>query len=184
LFGDGLKKNFIYDMINFIPAMLRKAKFEELCGLSAELFEFYKLDDFYKENENGFFRLISNITDEERVTLKELFKKLRFSALNFTDSRAVFQFYNLNYLWMHVKFAIENDIKLLHLAVESVSACEIYRTVKGEGFINEIADNPPNYDYFKTLYANKLYGIGSKDYIFDKQQVLKEIKEFTASYLD
>ena len=176
LFGGGLKKNFIYDMINFIPAMLRKTKFEELREESAEL------NKFYKEAENGFFRLRANISDGERIMLRELFKKLGFSALNFTDSRAVFQFYNLDYLWAHLKFALENNLKLLHLAVEPVSAREIFRAVKGEDFINEIVDNPPDYSYFKTVYANKLNG--SPGYIFNKQQALTEIKEFTASYLN
>ena len=156
-------------MINFIPAMLRKAKFEELSVLSAELLK------FYKEDENGFFRLV-NIVGEERAMLKKIFKELGFSALNFTDSRAVFQFYNLDYLWTHVKFAVKNDIKLLHLAVEPLSASEIYRSVTGEDFINQITDNPPDYNYFKTIYADK--------YFFNKPQILREIKEFTSTYLN
>ena len=170
LFGDNIKKNFIFDVINFIPAMLKKAKFEELRGIAAEL------SGFYKEDENRFFRLAANITGEERAMLKKIFKELGFSALNFTDSRAVFQFYNLDYLRAHVKFAVKNNIKLLHLAVEPVSAREIYEYVTGENFINEISDNPPNYSFFKTLYAD--------NYFFDKLQILKEIKEFTASRLN
>jgi hypothetical protein len=170
LFGSGLKKNFIYDMINFIPAMLKKEKFEELCGAAREL------GSFYKEDGNGFFRLIPDISGEEREALKDLFKKLGFSALNFTDSRAVFQFYNLSYLWAHIKFAVENDIKLLHLAVEPVSAREVYQVVKGENFVNEITDSPPCYDYFKSRYADKLQG--NNGYIFSIRQVLEGIKEF------
>ena len=121
LFGKNIKKNFIYDYINVIPFMLKEDKMEELCEKDAEL------KKYYNHQDNGFYKL-ADITDEERSLLKEKFKKLGFSALNFTDSRAKYQFYNLGRLWGDIQIALDNDIKLWHPATEPVSASELYRS--------------------------------------------------------
>lgn len=168
LFGENIKKNFIYDLINVIPSMLNEEKFMQLCSKD----NFIK--DYYLKQENGFYKC-KQVTEFERDELKKYFDKIGFSALNFTDSRGVFQFYNLNYLSEHIKIAIKNNIKLLNLAVEPVSVNEIYKTIKGKEFVNEVAKVIPQYDY-KTKYA-EIFG-GKNGYIFDKQLVLKHIMKF------
>jgi len=170
LFGEGLKKNFVYDLINFIPAMLKKTKFEELCAQEQQL------SGFYKEDENGFYRLAVNITDNERAMIKTFFKKIGFSALNFTDSRSRFSFYNLNYFWEHIEKLLDNKIILAHMATEPVSAEEIYRTVNGKDFVNEITTKPFDYTFFKTKYS-KLFG-RHDGYIFDRKTIIAELTMF------
>jgi hypothetical protein len=167
LFGNGIKKNFIYDMINILPAMLNQAKYRELSCESKLVADNYQLQD------NGFYKLKQNPNDI--FTLKEEFKRLGFSALNFTDSRSVFQYYNLSNMWKHIQTVILNNIPLFHTAVEPVSASEIYEYVNGQPFENILAKVPFNYDY-KTKYSS-LFG-GKNGYIFDKEQVLEEIKTF------
>ncbi len=171
LFGKNIKKNFIYDYINIIPFMLNEAKYEELVSKDSEIKEFY-----FKQ-ENGFYKV--NVADSERNNLKEKFKKLGFSALNFTDSRSRFQFYNLSRLWNDIQIALNSGITLWHPATEPVSAAEIYRYLSGEDFENELSGMPANYDY-KTIY-DKAFG-GKFGYICNKQTVLEEIKEFVESY--
>jgi hypothetical protein len=170
LFGEGLKKNFIYDMINYIPAMLKKEKFEELYAKASQL------SNFYKEDENGFFRLITNISGNDRAMLKVSFENIGFSALNFTDSRSKFSFYNLKYLWGHIEILLDNEIKLAHMATEPVSADEIYRAVYGRDFINGTMSRPFDYTFFKTRYAKLFYG--GKGYVFDKNRVISEVVSF------
>lgn len=172
LFGKNIKKNFIYDYINVIPFMLKENKMEELCAKDAEL------KKYYAHQDNGFYKL-ADITDEERSLLKEKFKKLGFSALNFTDSRAKYQFYNLGRLWSDIQIALDNNIKLWHPATEPVSASELYEYLSGEKFINELNGTPADYDY-KTIYDNVFKG--NNGYIADKNQVLKEIEAFVQSY--
>lgn len=171
LFGKGLKKNFIYDHIHVIPTMLKAQKYEELASKSDIIEKSYKLLD------NGFY----GCTDKENAVLKEEFKRVGFTALNFTDSRGVFQFYSLNRLYDDIMTALENDIRLLNIATEPVSVAEVYGYITGgKEFVNEISDNPPLYDYKSVHY--KLYG-GMNGYFYDKSRVLDEIREFVESQI-
>ena len=171
LFGKGLKKNFIYDHIHVIPSMLKAEKYEELASKSNIIEKSYELLD------NGFY----GCTDKENALLKEEFKKVGFTALNFTDSRGVFQFYSLSRLYDDIMTALDHDIKLLNIATEPVSVEEVYRYVtNGKEFINEISDTPPLYDYKSVHY--RLYG-GRDGYFYDKSRVLEEIKEFVDSQI-
>ena len=172
LFGANIKKNFIYDIIHILPTALNESKFIEF----AEKEEL--VGKHYIKQENGFY-MLKSLADAERANLLEAFKRLGFSALNFTDSRAVFQFYNLAYLWGHTKFAVDSGIKLLHLAVEPVSAYELYHAIRGEDFTNEITATPPSYN-LKSIHAEVFGGI--RGYIFSKQRVINEVRNFIKNY--
>lgn len=167
LFGKNIKKNFIYDYINVIPFMLKENKFEELAGKDPELKDYYQLQD------NGFYKV--NVADEDREALKRKFRTLGFSALNFTDSRSVYQFYDLGRLWEDIKVALKAGITLWHPATEPISAGELYEYLTGEKFVNELGGTPADYDY-KTIHAD-VFG-GNNGYICTKETVLKEIKRF------
>ncbi|SDB54038.1 RmlD substrate binding domain-containing protein [Pseudobutyrivibrio sp. YE44] len=172
LFGKNIKKNFIYDYINFIPFMLKSDKFEELSTVDTELKKYYKLQD------NGFYK-VQDVVDRE--DLKTRFRKLGFSALNFTDCRSVYQFYNLGRLWNDIQVALEAGIKLWHPATEPVSAAEVYKYLSGEAFVNELGGTPANYNY-KTVHA-EIFG-GKNGYISDKSHILGEIMEFVENEIE
>ena len=169
LYGKNIKKNFIYDLINIIPSMIKKEKFQELIKQSNYL------EDYYIEQNNGFYQCRNNLTQEEKKKLKKYFNDINFSALNFTDSRGKYQFYNLSYLWEHIEKALKNNIKILNLATEPVSINELYKYIKNSDFTNYITNEIPNYN-FKTKY-DKIYN-GKNGYIFDKQFILEDIKKF------
>ena len=168
LFGKNIKKNFIYDYKNVIPFMLKEQKMGELCETDGSIKDFYDLQD------NGFYKL-KEISPEEKAVLKEKFQKIGFSALNFTDSRSIYQFYNLARLWGDIQTALKLGIRLWHPATEPVSAGELYRYLTGKEFVNELDGPLANYDY-RTVYA-EVFG-GSDGYICRKKEVLNEIKEF------
>ena len=169
LFGKNLKKNFIYDFINLIPFMLTKDKMSELSSKDSDLRRYYSLQ------ENNFFR-VKELNNEEQEILKNKFNTLGFSALNFTDSRSIYQFYPLKRLWDDIQIALKNEIKIWHPATEPVSAGEIYEYITGKKFFNEISGSiPVNYNY-KTIH-DKIFG-GKNGYICNKQEILSSIKEF------
>lgn len=167
LFGINLKKNFIYDYIHFLPALLSRKKYDELAPLSA------LVRKNYAEQENGFYKCMA--ADGARAQLKREFSRLGFSALNFTDSRGVFQFYNLANLWRDISIALENKLARLNLATEPVRIDELYKYLTGGNFVNEIAAAPPCYD-FRSKHA-ALFG-GRNGYLYDKAGVLADIKKF------
>lgn len=168
LFGINLKKNFLYDFINIIPQLLKKEKMDEL------LIQYNQLINYYELQDSQFYKLKA-VSENEKNELKKIFQELGFSALNFTDSRSVYQFYNLERLWGDIQTALNNDIKLWHPATEPVSAAEIYKYLTGEDFVNEIMANPAYYDYI-TVYS-EIFG-GRNGYINSKIEVLNQIKDF------
>lgn len=167
LFGENIKKNFIYDYINVIPFMLKESKFDELRSKD------FELSKYYVQQENGFYRV--NVADNEKEKLKEKFRRLEFSALNFTDSRSVYQFYNLERLWRDIQILINKEIRLWHPATEPVSAAELYKYLSGQTFMNELEGTPVEYDY-RTIHDDLFDG--PSGYICSKEQILKEIREF------
>lgn len=167
LFGNGIKKNFIYDYMNVIPYMLRKDKYMELAGIDQ------RIKDYYELLENGFYR--ANIPNSDRERIKKIFKEIGFTALDFTDSRSSYQFYDLSRLWKDINIALDEGLKLLHMATEPVTAGEVYYYLTGNKFVNELPGIPADYDY-RTKYA-ELFG-GHDGYIMDKDDVLRRIKIF------
>jgi len=171
LFGKNLKKNFIYDLINYIPSMLNEVKYSEFSKKEN------LISKHYIKQDNGFYKCFCD-NKEERVLLKECFKRIGFSALNFTDSRTVFQLYNLAYLWSHIEIALKKNIRLLNLTVEPVSVNEIYQSIYNEEFVNEILNIALKYDA-GTIHSKEFSGLGK--YIFSKEKVLGDIKTFIES---
>ena len=168
LYGKNIKKNFIYDFIHMIPSMLREEKYLELQAGGSFL------DSYYEKQDNGFYKCRPLAAGEEEE-LKNWFRSAGFSALNFTDSRSVFQFYPLSMLWEHLKKALELELPVVNLATEPIETGELYYSLTGESFVNEIAQTPAHYDY-RSLYAQMLGGEGG--YLLKKDFVMKDIKRF------
>lgn len=168
LFGKNIKKNFIHDYMNRVPQMLTETKMVELTQVDAEICKYYTIQD------NGFYKA-NTLTGDDRIILGKILKKVGFSALNFTDSRSVYQFYDLSRLWDDIQIALKAGIQLWHPATEPVSAGEVYKYLCGEEFTNELNATPAYYDY-KTIYGSA-FG-GKNGYICSKNEVLKNIKDF------
>ena len=167
LYGENLKKNYIYDMIHIIPPRLTEAKYAELAAR----------DDLvrtsYADEGNGYFRCAAD--ESARPALRARFEALGFSALNFTDSRSRYQFYSLGRLWSDIATLRKNGVRLFHAATPPVSAAEVYEKLYGRPFVNELAKPPFDYD-FHTRHA-ALFG-GADGYIVSREAELEHLAAF------
>ncbi len=167
IYGKNLKKNFIYDYINVIPAMLNKKKYQELSAASALIPKAYVI------GSDGFY----HVTDaaDVRKQLYDYFSKAGFNAIYFSDSRSIYQFYHLQRLWNDIQIALQNNIALLNIVTEPVSVGEVYRYLSDKPFCNELAKTPFNYD-IRSRYA-ALFG-GKDGYLLDRESVLIDLKKY------
>ena len=148
--------------------MLRENKFNELCNINDFITKYYyKLD-------NGFYKC-KELNSEDRKQLIDYFESVKFSALNFTDSRNAYQFFNLTQLWEIIEKCFNYSINKINIVSEPISIKELYRYLKGEEFNNEIGNQVLRYD-LKTKY-DTLFG-GNDGYIYSKQFLLNDIKEY------
>ncbi len=171
LYGMGIKKNFIYDYIYRIPALLSRDIYERLWK------EHCQLENYYEKQNNGYYKC-RQLGKEEKQYLRAYFQSAGFSALDFTDSRSKYQFYNLTYLWEHIQTAADHGLKKVNLVTEPVRVAELYQYLEQDGFENKIMQEPFDYQ-LRTVHA-KLFG-GKEGYIFDKKFVLEDIRKFVCS---
>lgn len=104
-----------------------------------------------------------------------IFDLMHGNRLDLTHYESVFQFYNVERLWMHLQMAIGAGLTLLNLAVEPVGAKEVAERCFGMLFENRTDKPPVRYD-MHTKYS-KLFGCGD-GYIASKESVITEIADF------
>lgn len=172
IYGNNIRKNFIFDMINPIPHALSEKLYEDFSMKEVIIKNLYSCgnDGFYHHTK------LNNIEENELI---RAFYRIKFTSLNFTDSRGVFQYYNLKDLWEHLEVAIKNNLKILNIATEPFLISELYEYIYKNTFVNEVSDNIPYYN-FKTKHD--LLFNGKDGYIFNKEQIIKDIKNFVTSY--
>ncbi len=172
LFGKGLKKNFIYDMLTVIPMMLREEKYTELCKKEALVAECYQKDDA------GFYRLQAE--GKKKTALRDFFEENDFNAVSFTDSRSVYQFYNLANLWADIERALEKNLRVLNLATQPVEAGALYEILFGREFVNHLDAPPVCYD-MRTRHGRSFGGLD--DYVADRVEVVSGIGKLGCAML-
>lgn len=173
LYGKGIKKNFIFDMLMLTPSVLSEARYKDLAEGRPLIAE------SYEPGKAGFYRLANGLPTERRAELRAFFEKNNFNALCFTDSRSVFQFYNLADLWRDLNSCLEKGLRLVNLATQPVRAGELYAALYGEPYENFLEKPPAIYD-MRTRYGRDFGGMD--DYIADRAEVVSGIARFAGEY--
>ncbi len=173
VYGRGLRKNFIYDLIHIIPEMLSSETFEKLIRERPDMKEFYLYQD------DGFYHL--NSDKGNKKYLRDFFWKSSFNALSYTDSRSQYQYYNLAWLWGDIKKVMRFNISILNLATEPILTKDLYYDIYGKAFKNYISSEPLKYD-FRTKYGLGYNGTG-KSYLYNKERIWADVEEFIRNEL-
>lgn len=166
IYGSGLKKNFVYDLIHRAPAFLSPEKFNELRG-SHPL-----ITRNYLPGPSGLWR---NERIEQADELDIWFESQAFNALCFTDSRSVFQFYDLGRLWNHIEFALEKSFRILNIAPPPLRAQSVYEAIYGRTWINKLCRDPLNYDMRSKLLID---AAPDACYLETPEKELEQLKRF------
>lgn len=170
LYGKGLKKNFLYDLHTITPALLRPDKYRQLAAES----ELVRIA--YEDAGNGFYKLSGKA---DPAALRAWFAAAPFNALAFTDSRSVYQFYDLARLWRDIRTALDADLRVLHLATPPLSAARVYEAFTGKTFTNHLPGAPFDYD-LRTRYAALLGGAG--EYLCTEPECLTAVCDFLKNW--
>lgn len=166
LYGAALKKNFLFDLHTVTPALLKPEKYEEISAKSS------LVKEGYSDAGNGFYKLNGKA---DAKLLRQWFTQNDWNALQFTDSRSVYQFYNLGRLWQDIEAALSANLHVLNLATPPVSASQVHEAVTGKPFVNETAGVPFDYD-LRTLHADILGG--GDGYLCSREEELLDICRF------
>lgn len=179
LFGSGLKKNFIFDILNPMPSLLPQARFDlvrqELSNdLSQSLSIIYQYD-----NDLGMMVIDRTILEKTglRHRFDEQIDKANLSAVQFTNRDTCFQYYDMTRLWSDVELAVNASLSVIHLAPAPLFAKTVYQQLTGKEM--PITQARLHREDMRTNHAD----LWSKQgyYIMEAQEVLKRLQSYFAS---
>ena len=163
IYGNGIKKNFVYDLINVAPVMLDEESY-------IKVNTWRDISSKYEKKKDGYFYL-----KEMTMAERNMFMDAPLNAFSYTDSRNQYQFYSLKHLWKEICFAIEHGIRILNIVTEPIGASELYKSIYGMPFLNKKADIPVKYDV-RSCYCGFYHR--TDGYFYSRDYVLNELTLF------
>lgn len=178
LFGRGLRKNFVFDLLHPAPSMLTRTLYErvldslpsELSRVLAGVYEWDATLNVYKINRDG-------LTESgQRHELEAALNDSCLSAVQFTNPETTYQLYDMERLWSDIEIARRDDIKVLHLAMEPIKASRIHEELLGRPMPQNAA--PIHRENMWTRHAGSWRKSGP--YLEDSHSILEALKAYCA----
>jgi len=133
LFGAGLRKNFLFDLMNPVPSLLTEAKRNALLqALDGDLAPW--LAALYTPDAaTGLLKLDRAVlnADPRRATLEAALDALEATATQFHHRETTYQYYDTGRLWQDIGIALAAGLTHLHLAPEPLTARAIHAALTG-----------------------------------------------------
>lgn len=133
LYGAGLQKNFLFDLMNPVPSLLTGAKLGELAAaLDGDLAAWARIL-YSPDAATGMLRLdrAALTSDPRRPALEQALAELGATALQFHHRDTTYQYYPIDRLWQDIGTALEAGLSHLHLAPEPLTAAAIHQALTG-----------------------------------------------------
>ena len=178
LFGTGLRKNFIFDLLNPVPTMLAQERLEyllaqlpaELCSVAARL---------YKTGSHGMYTVDRDALNRNamRRELEAAVNEANMQSALFHHPETSYQYYDISRLWSDIQIAFQADLTHVHLATEPLRAGDIYQRLLGAEMPASSA--PLHREDMHTRYAGLWRRSGF--YLEDAGTVLGKLETFFAN---
>lgn len=168
IYGEHLKKNFIYDLIHLTPPVLQNDSYTKLSSHNSALKDWYTYDPINEHYK------INNMDRDSAWNVRTWFKNNQLNALNFTNNKSSYQFYNLHNLWGDISYYNNSKEKIFNLVTEPIYVEEILDDLK----IPRTSCSPDitqiNYNLHTKYYLNKIPYLKDKNTL--KQDLYRYIK--------
>ena len=179
LFGHGLRKNFLFDLLNPVPSLLPEARHAELvAALPASLAGWAK-GLYSPDPVTGMLKLdrAALNADRRRAALEDAVTALGASATQFHHRDTTYQYYPVDRLWQDIGIALDAGLSHLHLVAEPLAAAQIHAALTGRA----MPDTPARLhcEDMRTRHA-ALWG-GEGPYQFSAAATLDRLAAFCAS---
>jgi hypothetical protein len=133
LFGRGLRKNFMFDLMNPVPTMLPSARFETLIAQIAPKLRDALIALYAPDAATGMRRLdrAALDVDPRRPEFEDAVREAGMSAVWFHNPDTTYQYYDMTRLWADIGMALEAGLSHIHLAVAPLRAADIHDRLLG-----------------------------------------------------
>ena len=133
LFGHGLRKNFLFDLMNPVPSLLTQAKRDALIAALAPALSGWVAALYAPDAATGLLKLDRAALDADprRAALEDALSALGASATQFHHPETTYQYYPIDRLWQDIGIALGAGLTHLHLAPEPLTAAAIHRRLTG-----------------------------------------------------
>ena len=179
LFGHGLRKNFLFDLMNPVPSLLTEAKSDALIGALGPELGAWAGALYASDSVTGLLKLdrAALNANRRRAALEDAVDALGASATQFHHPDTTYQYYPIDRLWQDIGIALEAGLSHLHLASEPLTAAAIHQRLTGR----PMPDTPARLhrEDMHTRHAG-LWG-GEGPYQFSAAATLDHLAAFFAS---
>ena len=133
LFGQGLRKNFLFDLMNPVPSLLTEAKRDALMKALDPALGVWAASLYAPDGATGLLKLdrAALNADGRRAALEDAVTVLGASATQFHHPDTTYQYYAIDRLWQDIGIALGAGLSHLHLVAEPLTAAAIHARLTG-----------------------------------------------------